>query len=136
MNKRTLLNMLLGNRDPREEEYQRWLQLQGGGGVPNLEDYQTAPPEAGPGAYGGYPGDRPGREEAILENVITTDQPGYEEAMGQYDLQRRLKEMRNKRFYASLANLFAPQKGVYGKGGSFGPASRPFADYMPMRYWS
>ena len=118
MNKRTLLNMLMGNRDPREEEYQRWLQLQGGGGVPNLGDYQTVVPEAGP-----------------APEEITTDQPGYEEAMGQDDLQRRLKDMRNKRFYASLANLFAPQKGAYGKGGSFGPASRPFADLPQMRYW-
>ena len=118
MNKRTLLNMLMGNRDPREEEYQRWLQLQGGGGVPNLGDYQTVVPEAGP-----------------APEEITTDQPGYEEAMGQYDLQRRLKDMRNKRFYASLANLFAPQKGAYGKGGSFGPASRPFSDLPQMRYW-
>ena len=132
MNK-NLLNLLMGNRDPREEEYQRWLQLQGGGGVPNLEDYQTAP-QAGPGAYGAYPGDRPGMEAAISPE-ITTDQEGYEEAMGQYDLQRRLKDMRNKRFYASLANLFAPQKGAYGKGGSFGPASRPFADLPQMRYW-
>ena len=118
MNKRTLLNMLGFNKDPREEEYQRWLQLQGGGGVPNLGDYQDIIPEAGP-----------------APEEITTDQPGYEEAMGQYDLQRRLKEMRNKRFYASLANLFAPQKGAYGKGGSFGPASRPFADLPQMRYW-
>ena len=114
-----LLNLLMGSKDPREEEYQRWLQLQGGGGVPNLGDYQTIVPEAGP-----------------APEEITTDQPGYEEAMGQYDLQRRLKDMRNKRFYASLANLFAPQKGVYGKGGSYGPASRDFKEYAPQRYWS
>ena len=119
MNKRTLLNMLGFNKDPREEEYQRWLQLQGGGGVPNLGDYQDIIPEAGP-----------------APEEITTDQPGYEEAMGQYDLQRRLKDMRNKRFYASLANLFAPQKGVYGKGGSYGPGLRDFKEYPSQRYWS
>jgi len=118
MNKRTLLNMLMGNRDPREEEYQRWLQLQGGGGVPNLGDYQTVVPEAGP-----------------APEEITTDQPGYEEAMGQYDLQRRLKDMRNKRFYASLANLYAPRYPKQPKAISVGPASRPFAEYPSMRYW-
>ena len=119
MNKRTLLNMLGFNKDPREEEYQRWLQLQGGGGVPNLGDYQDIIPEAGP-----------------APEEITMDQAGYEEAMGQYDLQRRLKDVRNKRFYASLANLFAPQKGVYGKGGSYGPASREFREFPSQRYWS
>ena len=36
MDKRTILNMLGFKKDPREEEYQRWLQLQGGGGVPNI----------------------------------------------------------------------------------------------------
>jgi len=131
-----LLNLLMGSKDPREEEYQRWLQLQGGGGVPNLGDYQTAPPEAGPGAYGGYPGDRPGRESAILENITTdTDQAGYEEAMGQYDLQRRLKDMRNKRFYASLANLYAPRYPKAFKATPTGPASREFKDLPQMRWW-
>ena len=118
MNKRTLLNMLGFNKDPREEEYQRWLQLQGGGGVPNLGDYQDIIPEAGP-----------------APEEITTDQPGYEEAMGQYDLQRRLKDMRNKRFYASLANLYAPRYPKQPKAISVGPASRPFADLPQMRYW-
>jgi len=132
MNK-NLLNLLMGNRDPREEEYQRWLQLQGGGGVPNLEDYQTVP-EAGPGAYGGYRGDRPGMEAAISPE-ITMDQEGYEEAMGQYDLQRRLKDMRNKRFYSSLANLFAPRYPKQPKAISVGPASRAFVDLPQMRWW-
>ena len=117
MNK-NLLNLLMGNRDPREEEYQRWLQLQGGGGVPNLEDYQTVP-EAGP-----------------APEEITMDQAGYEGAMGQYDLERRLKDMRNKRFYASLANLYAPRYPKQPKAMSVGPASRAFPEYMPMRYWS
>ena len=129
-----LLNLLMGRKDPREEEYQRWLQLQGGGGVPNLGDYQTAP-QAGPGAYGAYPGDRPGMEAAISPE-ITTDQEGYEEAMGQYDLERRLKEMRNKRFYASLANLFAPRYPKAFKATPTGPASREFREFPSQRYWS
>ena len=108
----------MGSKDPREEEYQRWLQLQGGGGVPNLGDYQTVVPEAGP-----------------APEEITMDQPGYEEAMGQYDLQRRLKDMRNKRFYASLANLYAPRYPKAFKATPTGPASRPFVDLPQMRWW-
>jgi len=119
MNKKTILNMLGLTKDPREDEYLRWLQLQGGGGVPNISDYQTIVPEAGP-----------------APQEITMDQAGYDEAMGEYDWKRKLENMQNKRFYASLANVFAPQKGAYGKGGSYGPASRAFSDYMPMRYWS
>jgi len=134
MNKRTILNMLGLTKDPREEDYQRWLQLQGRGGVPNIADYQTVVAEADPGALGGYSGD-PARGAAISPE-ITMDQEGYGEAMEEYDWERRLKNMQNKRFYASLANVFAPQKGTYGKGGSYGPASRAFSDYMPMRYWS
>jgi len=130
-----LLNLLMGSKDPREEEYQRWLQLQGGGGVPNLGDYQTVVPEAGPGAYGGYRGDRPGMEAAISPE-ITMDQEGYEEAMGQYDLQRRLKDMRNKRFYASLANLYAPRYPKAFKATPTGPASREFREFPSQRYWS
>ena len=113
-----LLNLLMGNRDPRDEEYRRWLQLRGGGGVPNIEDYRTVVPEAGP-----------------APEEITMDQPGYEEAMGQYDLQRRLKDMRNKRFYASLANLYAPRYPKAFKATPTGPASRAFVDLPQMRWW-
>jgi len=113
-----LLNLLMGSKDPREEEYQRWLQRQGGGGVPNLGDYQTVVPEAGP-----------------APEEITMDQAGYEEAMGQYDLQRRLKDMRNKRFYASLANLYAPRYPKAFKATPTGPASRAFVDLPQMRWW-
>ena len=118
MNKRTILNMLGLTKDPREEEYQRWLQLQGGGGVPIREDY---------GAFD------PSLSYDVQQNF---DQEGYGEAMEEYDWKRKLENMQNKRFYASLANVFAPQEGRYGKGGSYGPASRAFSDYMPMRYWS
>jgi hypothetical protein len=118
MNKKTILNMLGLTKDPREEEYLRWLQSQGGGGVPIREDY---------GAFD------PSLSYDVQQEF---DQAGYDEAMGEYDWKRKLENMQNKRFYASLANVFAPQKGAYGKGGSFGPASRPFADPMRMRYWS
>ena len=118
MNKKTILNMLGLTKDPREDEYLRWLQLQGRGGVPIREDY---------GAFD------PSLSYDVQQNF---DQEGYGEAMEEYDWKRKLENMQNKRFYASLANVFAPQKGVYGKGGSYGPASRAFSDYMPMRYWS
>jgi hypothetical protein len=119
MNK-SILNMLgLGNKDPREEEYLRWLQLQGGGGVPNISDYQTVVPEAGP-----------------APEEITMDQAGYDEAMGEYDWKRKLKGMQNKRFYASLANVFAPRYPKQTPPKVAGPASRAFPEYMRMRYWS
>ena len=118
MNK-NLLNMLGFKKDPREEEYQRWLQLQGGGGVPNIADYQTITEAAG-----------------LDPEYTTTDQQGYTEAMERYDWKRRAEDLKNKRFMAALGNVFAPQEAQYGRGASFGPASRPFADYMPMRYWS
>ena len=126
--------MLMGNKDPREEEYQRWLQLQGRGGVPNVADYQTMVAEADPGALGGYGGD-PARGAAISPE-ITMDQEGYGEAMEEYDWERRLKDMQNKRFYASLANVFAPRYPKAFRAEPTGPASRAFPEYMPMRYWS
>jgi hypothetical protein len=117
---RNLLNMLgLGNKDPREEEYLRWQQLQGGGGVPNIGDYQTVVPEAGP-----------------APEEITMDQAGYDEAMGEYDWKRKLKDMQNKRFMAGLANVFAPRYPEQPRAMATGPASRAFADPMRMRYWS
>ena len=119
MNK-SILNMLgLGNKDPREEEYLRWLQLQGGGGVPNISDYQTVVPEAGP-----------------APEEITLDQAGYDEAMGEYDWKRKLEEMENNRFYSKLAGLFAPRYPKQPRAMATGPASRQFPDYMRMRYWS
>ena len=80
MNKKTILNMLGLTKDPREEEYLRWLQSQGRGGVPNISDYQTIVPEAGP-----------------VPEEITMDQAGYDEAMGEYDWKRKLENMQNKR---------------------------------------
>jgi hypothetical protein len=119
MNK-SILNMLgLGNKDPREEEYLRWLQLQGGGGVPNISDYQTVVPEAGP-----------------APEEITMDQAGYDEAMGEYDWKRKLENMQNKRFYAGLSNVFAPRYPKQPRVQPTGPASRAFPEYMRMRYWS
>jgi len=118
MNK-NILNMLgLGNKDPRDEEYQRWLQSQGRGGVPIREDY---------GAFD------PSLSYDVQQEF---DQEGYDEAMGEYDWKRKLEDMETNKYMAKLASLFAPQKGTYGKGGSFGPASRAFPEYMPMRYWS
>ena len=119
MNKRTILNMLGFQKDPREEEYQRWLQLQGGGGVPNIADYQTITPAAG-----------------LDPEYTTTDQQGYTEAMERYDWKRRAEDLKNQRFMASLANVFAPRYPKQPRAITAGPASRPFADYMPMRYWS
>jgi hypothetical protein len=113
-----LLNLLMGNRDPRDEEYRRWLQLRGGGGVPNIEDYRTVVPEAGP-----------------APEEITMDQAGYDEAMQNYDWKRKLEEMESSRFYASLANLFAPRYPKQPKAISVGPASRPFVDLPQMRWW-
>ena len=114
-----LLNLLMGSKDPREEEYKKWLQLQGGGGVPNISDYQTVVPEAGP-----------------APEEITMDQEGYDEAMEAYDWKRKLKDMQNKRFYSSLANVFAPRYPQQPRAMATGPASRQFPDYMRMRYWS
>ena len=111
--------MLGLTKDPREEEYLRWLQSQGGGGVPNISDYQTVVPEAGPSP-----------EE------ITMDQAGYDEAMEEYDWKRKLKDMQNKRFMAGLANVFAPRYPKAFRAEPTGPASRQFPDYMRMRYWS
>ena len=119
MNKRTLLNMLGFNKDSREAEYQRWLQRQGGGGVPNIVDYQDIIPEAGP-----------------APEEITTDQAGYTQAMERYDWKRRLEDMETNKFYAQLASLFAPQKGSYGRGGSYGPGLRDFKENPSQRYWS
>ena len=118
MNKKTILNMLGLTKDPREDEYLRWLQLQGGGGVPNISDYQTIVPEAGP-----------------APQEITMDQAGYDEAMESYDWKRRLEDMETNKYMAKLASLFAPRKGSFGRGGSYG-SLKPFAEYMPMRYWS
>ena len=119
MDKRTILNMLGFKKDPREEEYQRWLQLQGGGGVPNISDYETITPAAG-----------------LDPEYTTTDQQGYTEAMERYDWKRRAEDLKNQRFMASLANVFAPRYPKAFRAEPTGPASRPFADYMPMRYWS
>ena len=118
MNKRTILNMLGFQRDPREEEYQRWLQLQGGGGVPNIADFQTITEAAG-----------------LDPEYTTTDQQGYTEAMERYDWKRRAEDLKNQRFMASLANVFAPRYPAQPRAGAWGDL-RPFADYMPMRYWS
>ena len=118
MNQRTILNMLMGNKDPREEEYRRWLQSQGRGGVPIREDY---------GAFD------PSLSYDVQQEF---DQEGYDEAMGEYDWKRKLKDMQNKRFYASLANVFAPRYPEQPRAMATGPSSRPFPDYMPMRYWS
>ena len=118
MNKRTILNILGFQKDPREEEYQRWLQRHGVG-VPNIADYQTITEAAG-----------------LDPEYTTTDQQGYDEAMGRYDLKRKLEEMETSKFMAKLASLFAPQPVNQPRAGAWGPSSRPFADYMPMRYWS
>ena len=118
MNK-NLLNMLGFKKDPREEAYQQWLQLQGGGGVPNISDYETI-----------TPGDDVDPEQ------VTMNQAGYDQSMQNYDLQRKLEEMETNKFYAKLASLFAPQPVSQPRAGAWGPSSRPFADYMPMRYWS
>jgi len=118
MNKRTILNMLGFTKDPRDEEYQRWLQSQGRGGVPIREDY---------GAFD------PSLSYDVQQEF---DQEGYDEAMGEYDWKRKLKDMQNKRFYASLANVFAPRYPEQPRAMATGPSSRPFPDYMPMRYWS
>ena len=117
---RNLLNMLgLGNKDPREEEYLRWQQLQGGGGVPNISDYETITPAAG-----------------LDPEQTTMDQQGYTEAMERYDWKRRAEDLKNKRFMASLANVFAPRYPEQPRAMTAGPASRAFADPMRMRYWS
>ena len=119
MNKNLLTMLGLGNKDPREEEYKKWLQLQGGGGVPNISDYETITPPAG-----------------LDPEQTTMDQAGYDEAMGEYDWKRKLKGMQNKRFMAGLANVFAPRYPEQPRAMATGPASRAFPDYMRMRYWS
>ena len=114
-----IMDLIYGrNKDPREEEYQKWLLLQGGGGVPRREDYGTFDPSLS------------------YDVQQEFDQEGYGEAMEEYDWKRKLKDMQNKRFYASLANVFAPRYPEQPRAMATGPASRPFADYMPMRYWS
>ena len=118
MDKRSILNMLGFKKDPREEEYQRWLQLQGGGGDPNIADYQTITEAAG-----------------LDPEYTTTAQQGYTEAMERYDWKRRAEDLKNQRFMASLANVFAPRYPNQPRAGAWGDL-RPFADYMPMRYWS
>ena len=118
MNKKTILNMLGLTKDPREEEYLRWLQSQGGGGVPIREDY---------GAFD------PSLSYDVQQEF---DQEGYDEAMGEYDWKRKLENMQNKRFYASLANVFAPRYPKAFRAEPTGPASRAFPKYMRMRYWS
>ena len=118
MNKRTILNMLGFTKDPREEEYQRWLQSQGRGGVPIREDY---------GAFD------PSLSYDVQQNF---DQEGYGEAMEEYDWKRKLENMQNKRFWASLGNVFAPRYPKAFRATPTGPASRAFPEYMPMRYWS
>ena len=118
MNKNLLTMLGLGNKDPREEEYLRWQQLQGGGGVPNREDYGTFDPSLS------------------YDVQQEFDQEGYGEAMEEYDWKRKLKGMQNKRFYASLANVFAPRYPKQTPPKVAGPASRAFPDYMRMRYWS
>ncbi len=113
-----LLNLLMGGKDPREEEYQKWLQLQGGGGVPRREDYGSFDPSLS------------------YDVQQEFDQEGYGEAMEEYDWKRKLKDMQNKRFMAGLANVFAPRYPKAFRPEPTGPASRQFPDYMRMRYWS
>ena len=114
-----IMDLIYGrNKDPREEEYQKWLQLQGGGDVPRREDYGTFDPSLS------------------YDVQQEFDQAGYSEAMEEYDWKRKLKDMQNKRFMAGLANVFAPRYPQQPRAMATGPASRQFPDYMRMRYWS
>ena len=122
-----IMDLIYGKKDPREEEYQKWLQLQGGGGVPIREDYGEIVPSFDPS----LPYDVP--QDGVQQGF---DQEGYDEAMESYDWKRRLKGLQNKRFMASLANVFAPRYPKQTPPKVAGPASRAFPEYMRMRYWS
>jgi len=114
-----LLN-LFGFGNEVDPAYARWLQQQGrGGGVPQREAFGTFDPSLSYDVQQDF------------------DTAGYDKAMQQYDWQKRFADMQNQRFYAQLANAFAPRYPDQPRApGALGPASRAFAPIPAMRNWA